>query len=268
MAGARPRLGSASKYKQLPRLRQGAPVPHPGRARGGAIAGRAPRRYLDGGGVSATELTEGKMGTKRVTVRAAGRPALAAAAFAGALAAAAAAAGAVPVLGAPGAWGGNGLYVEAQITLDQMPPQMALAFARGIQEELIAHGYAPGPVDGVVGRRTRQAISAYQRDAGLPVTGLASGELLDHLKFVTPKVYARKAPASAAAGASKALVTDVQRRLYERGYYLDPIDGLAGPKTRGAVRRFQADANLPQTGVIDERLKSELELAGAALRAR
>ena len=63
-----------------------------------------------------------------------------------------------------------------------------------IQEELAAHGYAPGPPDGLPGPRTTRAIRAYQRDAGLPVDGVATKELLDHLKFVLPKVYARHAP--------------------------------------------------------------------------
>ena len=164
---------------------------------------------------------------------------------------------------------GDRLYVAVETTLDQMPPQTGLAYARGIQEELAVHGYAPGPVDGVIGPRTRRAIDAYQRDAGLPVTGNASKELLDHLKFAVPKITARAQPqAPRAAGASRELVSDVQRRLSERGYYAAEIDGLAGPRTRDAVRRFQSDAGLPVTGTVDERLKSELELAAAHLRAR
>lgn len=74
--------------------------------------------------------------------------------------------------------------------LQAMPPLMALAYAVGIQEELLAHGYDAGQPDGTVGGRTVRAIRAYQRDAGLPADGMASKELLDHLKFALPKVYA------------------------------------------------------------------------------
>lgn len=39
------------------------------------------------------------------------------------------------------------------------------------QRALAAIGYNPGSADGVMGPRTRQAIAAFQRDNGLPVTG-------------------------------------------------------------------------------------------------
>ena len=77
--------------------------------------------------------------------------------------------------------------------LQAMPPLMALAYAVGIQEELLAHGYDAGQPDGTIGTRSVRAIRAYQRDAGLPADGLASKELLDHLKFALPKVYAGRA---------------------------------------------------------------------------
>ena len=124
-------------------------------------------------------------------------------------------------------------------------------------EELIAHGYTPGPVDGRPGRRTAAAIRAYQRDAGLAVTGVPTRELLDHLKFVLPKVNARP-PVPAP---SSALATDVQRQLQQRGYYTAAIDGRVGPATRQAVRDFQAAAGLPVTGVVDSRLLAEIKLA-------
>ena len=91
--------------------------------------------------------------------------------------------------------------------LAAMPPQMARAYLLGIQEELFVHGYDPGFVDGTMGRYTRRAIRNYQRDAGLPADGLASKELLDHLNFALPKVYAGRAwqepppPRQAAPGA-------------------------------------------------------------------
>lgn len=50
-----------------------------------------------------------------------------------------------------------------------------------IQRELNRAGYEAGPVDGVLGRMTRDAIRTYQRDKGLPVTGQPDKNLLDHL---------------------------------------------------------------------------------------
>jgi hypothetical protein len=40
------------------------------------------------------------------------------------------------------------------------------------QERLKAAGFDPGPIDGVVGPRTREAVRRYQASQGLPITGL------------------------------------------------------------------------------------------------
>jgi len=50
-----------------------------------------------------------------------------------------------------------------------------------VQQDLANQGYNPGPMDGVVGPRTSSAISAYQRDHGMPPTGQINGTLLNSL---------------------------------------------------------------------------------------
>ncbi len=50
-----------------------------------------------------------------------------------------------------------------------------------IQELLNAHGFDPGPVDGVLGSQTRQAIKEFQRTAKLPADGHPTPELLETL---------------------------------------------------------------------------------------
>lgn len=50
-----------------------------------------------------------------------------------------------------------------------------------VQTSLSRLGYDPGPLDGVYGRRTADAIAAYEYDHGLPVTGHPSPELLHHM---------------------------------------------------------------------------------------
>jgi peptidoglycan hydrolase-like protein with peptidoglycan-binding domain len=71
----------------------------------------------------------------------------------------------------------------------------------GVQSELSALGYRPGPADGLMGTRTRNAISAYQADMGLPITGEASQALLDHLRSTVAErgVTAPAAPAAPTA---------------------------------------------------------------------
>lgn len=50
-----------------------------------------------------------------------------------------------------------------------------------LQSQLAARGYDPGPIDGVMGERTRQAIRAYQRDRQMPVDGQVSQALVASL---------------------------------------------------------------------------------------
>lgn len=52
---------------------------------------------------------------------------------------------------------------------------------RDMQRILHRLGYAPGPIDGVFGRRTRAALETFQEGADLPVTGAASDLVLRRL---------------------------------------------------------------------------------------
>ena len=62
---------------------------------------------------------------------------------------------------------------------DRDSPRAILA---GIQEALNQLGYDAGPVDGAMGRRTRQAILDYQADMSLRQTGESTGDLLEHIE--------------------------------------------------------------------------------------
>ncbi len=47
---------------------------------------------------------------------------------------------------------------------------------------LVEHGFDPGPIDGVYGSRTAQAISEYQEEFDLVVDGEPSEPLLEHMR--------------------------------------------------------------------------------------
>jgi hypothetical protein len=53
---------------------------------------------------------------------------------------------------------------------------------------------------------------------------------------------------------------DVQRSLYELGYYYGPIDGICGPATRSAIIRYRSGRGLAVTAVIDRPLLVNLGL--------
>jgi peptidoglycan hydrolase-like protein with peptidoglycan-binding domain len=156
------------------------------------------------------------------------------------------------------------MSTRADIAVEEMAPELRLAFVRGIQEELIERCFLTGVADGAAGPKTRTAILEYQRVAGLAQTGSASKDLLDHLKFAQPRVAG---PAQALPYPPLELVRSVQAELARRGYYAGAVDGKLGPATRAAVRAFQQDAGLPPTGTIDERLLSETRIADATIRA-
>jgi hypothetical protein len=53
----------------------------------------------------------------------------------------------------------------------RLEPEGGLDGIRRVQRDINRGGYHAGPVDGIVGRLTRQGIRAYERDHGWPVTG-------------------------------------------------------------------------------------------------
>ena len=62
------------------------------------------------------------------------------------------------------------------------------------------------------------------------------------------------------------LVDLVQRHLSDLGYDTGPVDGLIGPMTRGAIRRFQRDRDYKPTGTIDFALLRDILAAAAAAK--
>lgn len=52
-----------------------------------------------------------------------------------------------------------------------------------LQARLLARGFDPGPPDGIVGGRTRDALRAFQRHADLPADGYPSFEVLQKLRM-------------------------------------------------------------------------------------
>lgn len=57
----------------------------------------------------------------------------------------------------------------------------AESIVRTVQQSLARLGYRPGAADGVLGYATRAAISAFERDHGLPESGRVSGLMLVRL---------------------------------------------------------------------------------------
>jgi hypothetical protein len=59
---------------------------------------------------------------------------------------------------------------------------MTIADRKALQQGLTARGFDTGGADGVIGKRTTDAIAAYQASAGMAVTGEPSPGLLASLR--------------------------------------------------------------------------------------
>lgn len=75
----------------------------------------------------------------------------------------------------------------------------------------------------------------------------------------SPVVRAQEAGRGAQAEAPvDPLVSEVQRRLAEQGYDPGPVDGVPSPRARDAVRAYQRDAGLAETGLFTQSLLERL----------
>ena len=130
-----------------------------------------------------------------------------------------------------------------------------------IEQQLSAKGYRVGPIDGTLDQDTAYGIEAYQRDAGLTVTGRASASLLASLEGTT--VGGGDSGESNVNLLNGRQTWEVEARLKSRGYDVGTLDTRADAKTYAAVRAYQQDEGLAITGRLDEALLARLQLADA-----
>ncbi len=155
------------------------------------------------------------------------------------------------------------------------------------QREMLALGVYKGPVDGVNGKQTKDAITAYQQLNGLAQTGLATPDIVNHMKFthkvqaaaqftgsVAPKldpvltttpqttvIYEKAAAeAAAAAKAKEDAIKKVQVALAGMGYKLKKIDGKVNPETRAAILKYEMDNGMDMNGAVDKALTDSLKV--------
>lgn len=125
---------------------------------------------------------------------------------------------------------------------------------RALQIRMADAGYAPGPIDGLYGPRTDRSVSRFQGAHGLQVDGLAGPKTLAEAAQPAAALYPRAGYATGGA----APVRGLQSRLARAGYSPGPVDGLFGPRTERAVRRFQTAQGLPGDGIAGPRTIARL----------
>ena len=117
----------------------------------------------------------------------------------------------------------------------------ASVFVTQLQQALKVLGYFDGDITGVYDEATTAAVAALQRDLGLPDTG----------QFDEATDAAMRERLGVGVSTFGTSVSQLQQALADRGFYTGPIDGRYSAATIEAVRAFQRDLGVPETGVID-----------------
>lgn len=157
------------------------------------------------------------------------------------------------------------------------PTTIADPVVAEVQEILRDLRLYDGPVDGIPGSRTRDAIRNYQRVVGLEQNGAMDETLLSHLGARSaaaaapvplprpePGATASIVPAPAAQADGDTTVSRIQSGLRAFGNRHIEIDGIAGAQTTAAIREFQALFGLAETGNPDAAVLTKMQELGLA----
>lgn len=130
-----------------------------------------------------------------------------------------------------------------------------------------------GDVDGLTGPQTRNAITAYRKMVGLPISTDIDDQLLSQLGARSRA--ASGAPplpqgspgtdmieTSSAPARDNAMVVRIQAGLRAFGNDGIEIDGLVGSRTRSAILEFQSLFGLPETGEPDAEVYAKMREIG------
>jgi LysM repeat protein len=129
----------------------------------------------------------------------------------------------------------------------------------GVQVALRALGLYHGPIDGLVGPQTVEAIRQAQRRAHLPVTGLADKRTRATLGPLGRPLLGARVMRRGTFGFDVAVL---QFLLTRRGVYDGPLDGYLSAGTNAALRRYQRRMRLAADGVVGPRTLAALVLEG------
>lgn len=150
------------------------------------------------------------------------------------------------------------LFADAGCLTDEQQKQAAAAvrdYSVALQTSLADAGYYTGPVDGVYGPATVDAIEALQKAHGLPVTGT--------LDKATAAALQADLAAQGGAVARNALVSTaaVQQTLKLAGFWDGPVDGNWTAELTEALMSFQTELGVAPSGTVDSATIAALERA-------
>jgi soluble lytic murein transglycosylase-like protein len=139
----------------------------------------------------------------------------------------------------------------------------ANARTAALQVALRAHGFDPGPVDGVRGPQTRSALLAFQRRKGLHCDGMLDRPTRRALGRRGRPLLGQRQLALGAVGWDVAVL---EFRLRRYGLPRQAVDGRFSRATAAALRRYQRRNALDPDGIAGPRTYRVLAGRGSAQR--
>lgn len=136
------------------------------------------------------------------------------------------------------------MATPAKKTLDKEKIQV-------VQELLNTLGFDAGPVDGVLGSKTKAALVRFQ--SGCAVLKEVLGDSEKEVLQQTAELQAPAKEGRPARKLSKEQIRLVQEKLKQAGFDPGPADGVMGAKTREALQKYQVSHGLSKTGTLDDK---------------
>ena len=157
----------------------------------------------------------------------------------------------------------SGGDAEAQAAVEEFQRAYGLPVGPRDRATLEAMGLSVVPLTRTGPVASTKGLAGLTADAEAPPGETRVGALIDNGRGPTPRPAASAVPggrALAPRSMSRADVTEVQRKLLDRGHYRGEVDGIWGPLSDRALTEFQTTNGLPATGQIDAQTASRLEL--------
>jgi peptidoglycan hydrolase-like protein with peptidoglycan-binding domain len=163
-------------------------------------------------------------------------------------------------IGRPGARSDAGLTASSLLPVSI--PHDGADLTRAVQRELQVRGYETGGVDGVAGLMTRAAVMGFEYDHGLALSGRPSQELLKRI-LLGGDTASKPIGSRGQSAEARDVIRQVQSSLAKLGYRPGRIDGELTPETARAIREFEVDQALGESGRVSGPLVARLaRLAG------
>jgi peptidoglycan hydrolase-like protein with peptidoglycan-binding domain len=121
----------------------------------------------------------------------------------------------------------------------------------GLQVALRAHGFYPGPIDGIAGPMTAAGVRRFQRHARIAVDGVAGPITRGKLGALGRPLFGQRH--LLAAGNVGWDVSVLEFFLKRRGFWPGRVDGHFSSRTRTAVMRYQRAHHLAVDGLVGPR---------------